>query len=143
MNTVLELDFAIDRSGRVEPSHAALYKAFGDWRRSCYGTPVASGALNHTGAGAAAAPYSLEVTAPTTVDRVVLAEDQRHGQRILQYRVTVKETGAVFANGTAVGNKRILLGANVTGTLRLEVLSTALGLPPLVTMGAYAPCPSG
>ena len=67
MNTVLELDFAIDRSGRVEPSHAALYKAFGDWRRSCYGTPVASGALNHTGA-VAVAPFSLETTSvPTRV----------------------------------------------------------------------------
>ena len=29
----MELDFAIDRTGRVDPKHAALYKALGDWIR--------------------------------------------------------------------------------------------------------------
>ena len=137
-------DFAIDRTGRVEASHAALYKQFGDWIRSCYSTPVASGELNGTSANAAA--YSLEITIPATtpIDRVVLQEDQREGQRILSYKVVDVATGAVFAKGTSVGNKRIDLGAsNVTGTLRLEVLSTARGLPPLVRFGAYAHCPSG
>ena len=71
-------------------------------------------------------------------------EDQREGERILSYRVVINATGAIFARGTSVGNKRIQLGSgNVTGALRLEVLSTAAGLPPLVTFSAYAACPSG
>jgi hypothetical protein len=37
---VLEMDFAIDRTGRVDPIHAARYTELGDWIRSCYGTPV-------------------------------------------------------------------------------------------------------
>ena len=34
-NGVLEMDFAIDRTGRVAPKHAARYKEFGDWVKSC------------------------------------------------------------------------------------------------------------
>ena len=36
-NTVMELDFGIDRTGRVDPTHAALYATFGGWIKSCYG----------------------------------------------------------------------------------------------------------
>eukprot|EP01052_Picozoa_sp_SAG31_P016445 SAG31_NODE_1091_length_9958_cov_10.108429_1_plen_200_part_00 len=146
MNTVLELDFAIDRTGRVDPAHAALYSTFGDWIRACYGKPVASGSLKAPASGlSTAGAYSLKITAATPVDRIVLQEDQREGERILSYRVVVNATGAIVAKGTAVGNKRIQLfgGGNVTGALQLEVLSTAAGLPPLVTFSAYAACPSG
>jgi alpha-L-fucosidase len=139
-NTVMELDFAIDQTGQVEASHAALYKRFGDWIRECYGTPLASAQLNGS-----AGSYDLEIVIPisTPADRIVLREDQRQGERILSYRVVVVATGAVFSSGTSVGNKRIDLGAaNVTGTLRLEVVSTARGLPPFVTFAAYAPCPT-
>ena len=185
---------------QLEASHVALYKRFGDWIRSCYGTPVGFGVLNGTGAlpltGAAGAggaeaeaeaeAYELEVTFPATgkkngsfepfefihkvylftkigsgqtwgklekdyrfligapIDRLVLQEDQREGQRILSYQVVDVSSGAVCAKGTSVGNKKIdLLASNVTGTLRLEVLSTARGLPPLVRFSGYAHCPSG
>lgn len=40
-NGKLELDFAIDRTGNVHPTHAAAYAAFGGWIRSCYGTALA------------------------------------------------------------------------------------------------------
>ena len=142
---IVQQDFAIDRTGRVAPAHAALYKRFGAWIRSCYGSAVASGSLNGTAAVGTAAGYELEITVPasTPIDRVILQEDQRQGQRILSYRVVEPTTGVVFSKGTSVGNKKIDVGThNVTGTLRLEVLSTARGLPPLVWLGAYGPCPS-
>jgi hypothetical protein len=44
-NGHLELDFGIDRTGGVAPNHAVAYAQFGNWIRSCYGSPVASGAL--------------------------------------------------------------------------------------------------
>ena len=142
---IVPKDFAIDRTGRVAPAHAALYKRFGAWIRSCYGSAVASGSLNGTAVAGTAAGYDLEITVPTSspIDRVVLQEDQRQGQRILSYRVVEATTGVVFSKGTSVGNKKIDVGTqNVTGTLRLEVLSTARGLAPLVWLGAYASCPS-
>eukprot|EP01051_Picozoa_sp_SAG22_P000042 SAG22_NODE_1_length_62449_cov_158.689270_42_plen_66_part_00 len=48
-NGHLEIDFAIDRHGTVDPVHAAAYKGFGDWVRSCYGAPVGTGALDAAG----------------------------------------------------------------------------------------------
>ena len=36
-NCVIELDFAIDRDGLVDPVHATRYREFGDWISSCYG----------------------------------------------------------------------------------------------------------
>jgi hypothetical protein len=71
---------------QLEPSHVALYKRFGDWIRSCYGTPVAFGVLNGTGvlpltgaagaggaeAEAEASAYELEVTFPATGKKTVV-----------------------------------------------------------------------
>lgn len=44
-NTVLELDFAINRHGLVEDTHAALYKRFGDFIKQCYGEPLGRGVV--------------------------------------------------------------------------------------------------
>ena len=41
-----ELDFAIDRTDNVAPSHATAYKQFGAWIHSCYGKPSASATPN-------------------------------------------------------------------------------------------------
>ena len=111
-NTVMELDFAIDRTGQLEPSHAALYAALGGWIRTCYGTPVASGSvLAKTGAGS----YSVEIdTGTTAVDRIVIQENQTLGQRILRYRVIEVASGAVLTHGESVGNKRIDMLMNTT-----------------------------
>ena len=40
-----QVDFAVDRTGGIDPKHAAAYRAFGAWTRACYGRPVAAGAL--------------------------------------------------------------------------------------------------
>ena len=122
----------------MDPAHAALYARFGSWIRSCYGAPVATGALDGSGA------TTLEIVASTPVDRVVLQEDQTEGQRVLQYQVTLLgDRQALFSQGRAVGNKKIDLGNRVTGRLRLDVQRTALGLPPKLRFSAFAPCPSG
>ena len=34
-NCVIELDFAIDRDGLVNPVHEARYRSFGSWISSC------------------------------------------------------------------------------------------------------------
>lgn len=77
-NTVLELDFAIDRHGLVEQTHADRYQQFGDWIRQCYqGVPLAE---------ATAAGGATVVTTPfvghgvSIFDRIMLQEDQRTGQ---------------------------------------------------------------
>jgi alpha-L-fucosidase len=78
-NCVMELDFAVDRTGNIDPTHSARYKEFGDWIRKCYGTPLAS-----TGtAFAQTMQLNLTVTkdpAGATVDRVTVREDLSKGQ---------------------------------------------------------------
>lgn len=41
---MLEMDFAINRDGVVDPVHEQRYSEFGDWIRGCYGTPVSTAA---------------------------------------------------------------------------------------------------
>ena len=45
------MDFAIDRTGRVDPKHEARYKEFGNWLKRCYSDPVASAAVAGHGTG--------------------------------------------------------------------------------------------
>ena len=47
-NCVIELDFAIDREGLVDPVHAARYAEFGAWIHNCYGYVRPSLAHVHT-----------------------------------------------------------------------------------------------
>eukprot|EP00041_Stephanoeca_diplocostata_P020989 m.480671 g.480671 ORF g.480671 m.480671 type:complete len:634 (-) comp21709_c0_seq4:260-2161(-) len=140
-NGVLELDFAIDRTGRVDPKHEARYGEFGDWIRTCYGTPVGSFVGSATGS-----VFTINLTSAQSVDRVVIRENQAHGQRIRAYMVEYSGTGAAddwktFSTGTGVGNRFIsVLAAPVKAiTLRLTVTS-ALAEPMLKDFSVYAPC---
>jgi len=143
-NTVMELAFSIEPTGRLDPKHAALYASMGSWIRECYGNPVAAA----SSFGVPGPPWTLELElGMAPVDRIVIREDQTRGQRILAYGVSIQfpnGTTSFFSNGTSVGNKRIdLYGAagSVTGKLQLQVFSTALGLPPLIkSFAAFRPC---
>lgn len=140
-NGVLELDFAIDREGRVNDTHAARYTEFGTWIRNCYGTPVA----NTTGSGS-----QLSFHMPTgagAVDRVMLREDISQGQRIREFSVEYQGSAGgawtAFASGTSVGNKFISVApAPVTATaFRLNVTSS-IAEPVVSTFAVFSPCPS-
>ena len=77
-NGHLEIDFAIDRTGGIDPKHAAAYAQFGSWIRSCYGSPVAHGAL-----AAGQTSFEVDTLSSQSIDRVLLEEDQTSGQRII------------------------------------------------------------
>jgi hypothetical protein len=151
-NTVMELAFSPDRTGRIAPDHAARYANFGRWIKSCYGTAVARTSKDFrfdNVVGRKKFVVSLKVQKP--VDRVVIQEDMRFGQRILSFALMQEDAGSgvpsFLATGQAVGNKRIqLLDTNVTGTLYLEITSTVMGLetPPVIkNFAAYTACPTG
>eukprot|EP01116_Phalansterium_solitarium_P016962 TRINITY_DN405_c0_g1_i1.p1 TRINITY_DN405_c0_g1~~TRINITY_DN405_c0_g1_i1.p1 ORF type:complete len:619 (-),score=278.33 TRINITY_DN405_c0_g1_i1:113-1969(-) len=138
-NGVLELDFAIDRTGNVDPVHAAAYAAFGDWIRGCYGSPIASTSGN-------GAQLILSLPPGTKLDRIAIREDQAQGQRIRQYTVSYDNGSGSwlpFSKGTSVGNRRIDLGAAAVTTNRLQlVVSNSTAVPVITFFAAYAPCPS-
>jgi len=140
-NGVLELDYAIDRTGRVDPAHKARYKELGEWIRSCYGSPV----VQITPA-ISAVNASVEVAVGAMIDRVILREDQSMGQRVRGYVVEVMAKGssewAVMAEGSSVGNKRIQLGSSVVADRARLTVTEATDTPLLATFALFAPCPS-
>ena len=123
-NCVLELDFAINRDGLVEPSHAARYAELGAWIRSCYSKPIAA----TNGTMSSAAPLVLTLPQPALVDRIVVQEKLELGQRIRNFTIESQaRSGAPwlpFGSGESVGHKRILLLENRTVVaLRLRVVA--------------------
>lgn len=81
-NCVIELDFAINRSGLVDPAHAAQYAAFGDWIKCQYGgspgfntqfvdaTGMTTIAGNASSGGSQSGVLELKISPPTQIDRV-------------------------------------------------------------------------
>lgn len=146
-NTVLELDFAIDRNGLVAPSHAALYKRLGDFIRDCYSTPIG---IATTPQGDTSASATVALGSALEFDRVVLEEDQTQGQRVRGWVVEWSSDNGVtwkeFETGASVGAKRIVIfpsAMSYTAThVRLNITRT-YGPAPRVTLGVYSPCMTG
>lgn len=138
-NSVLELDFAIDTTGNVHPSHAVAYKQFGDWIRSCYGTLVASTSGDND---------TLTLPLPaggSTIDRFIVQEDQTYGQRVRAFVIeTQTEAGGPWTQasvGTSIGHKRIALAAaTVKATAARLRITGAAASPVIMAFAAYAPC---
>ena len=144
-NTVLELDFAVSKTGKLHPTHKTRYKEFGDWIRSCYGDDNAVGFIGNIGKGWSA---SIAIESTATADRVVIREDQTRGQRIISYEVYAQHadgTTTVLSTGNSVGNKRIDLfegGTVVKGntTIIMHVIETVDGSAPTIgSFAAYGP----
>ena len=149
-NGVMELDFAIDRTGNVDPTHAKAYAAFGSWIRACYDKPVGGKGFTNT--------TVLEVSLPGnghTIDRVAIQEDLKFGQRVTAYKVEARQMGSAAwrpfgsdktDSGSAVGHKKIDIVEtpllHVTA-LRLTITSTVASLMPSISLRAFAPCPKG
>jgi alpha-L-fucosidase len=139
MNGHLEIDFAISRTGEVDPIHAEAYRSFGNWIRSCYGFPVAVGALVY-------GETSLVISLPNdgvVIDRVMLQEDQSRGQVIVSYVVDVQFGGAWlrFSSGVSVGQKRIDIGSSVLATAVRVSVTEAWGTPTGLAAAVFSPEP--
>jgi alpha-L-fucosidase len=139
MNGHLEIDFAISRSGELDPVHAVAYKSFGDWIRSCYGSPAATGSLLY-------GQTSFVVPLPaggTIIDRIALQEDQTRGQMIVSYVVEVQFGGTwlPFSSGVSIGQKRIDIGKSVLATGVRVSVTEAWGTPTGLTASVFSPEP--
>eukprot|EP00933_Yihiella_yeosuensis_P015403 TRINITY_DN13443_c0_g1_i1.p1 TRINITY_DN13443_c0_g1~~TRINITY_DN13443_c0_g1_i1.p1 ORF type:complete len:477 (+),score=78.65 TRINITY_DN13443_c0_g1_i1:62-1492(+) len=140
-NGMLELDFGINRNGLVEPSHAARYKEFGDWIRTCYGTPVAETAGTET---------LIELRLPADspqIDRVMIREDLTKGQRVRNFQVEYEHNGkwVVFSKGQSIGNKRIDIAAagGSWKKFRLQILEHLGDKPHITKFAVFKSCSNG
>eukprot|EP00048_Salpingoeca_helianthica_P015607 m.227635 g.227635 ORF g.227635 m.227635 type:complete len:468 (+) comp17272_c0_seq1:38-1441(+) len=139
-NGHLEIDFAIDRTGGIDPAHAQRYREFGDWIRACYGKPLGTAQL---AGGVMSATVTF--TGQQTFDRVMLTEDLTQGHTVASYQVSFQSSPGsswtIFSSGQPIGSKRIDLGRTVRATsVRVTVLSVFLSLTPNVTIAVFQPC---
>ena len=138
-NCLLELDLSPDRSGLILGSYAARYKQLGDFIKSCYGSPVNTN--NTQGTANDDGTYTLKFGYATSIDRIMLMEDQTNGQVIRSYQVWAKviddgvSDGTLdvpwtqVSNGTSVGHKKIDLFAEAITVTEVMVSTTFVDTP--------------
>jgi len=123
------LDLTPDRTGLIPPAYASRYKELGDFIRSCYGN--SSSPTKRLTFDDSNIHIQLFDSAPITVDRSVIQEDQTNGQVIRAYTVDVHLANATetdqwitVAQGTSVGNKKIdiwQVGPQLVNAVRLNI----------------------
>jgi hypothetical protein len=123
------LDLAPDQRGLIPLDHASRYKELGDFIRSCYGTSASP--TKRLTLDDSYTHIQLFDSAPVTVDRSVIQEDQTHGQVIRAYTVDIHFANATetdpwitVAQGTSVGNKKIDIwqaGPQLVNAVRLTI----------------------
>ena len=121
-NGVLELDFAINRDGVIEPKHAKRYKQLGTWIKKCYGSPVSSisgisGQKN----------IVLRIPKGVYIDRLMLQEDLTKGQIIRSFEIyessnRTHEWNKIYESTSGIGNKRIILLKSPIDPKKLKVV---------------------
>lgn len=144
-NCLLELDLTPDRNGLIPASYAARYKELGDFIRSCYGAPIPGKHSVHPDGDEGV--YRLSFDTPTTIDRIMLMEDQAQGQVIRSYgvyaRVVDKDGGdegsasgngkntpwTKVSNGTSIGHKKIDLFDSPVAVMEVMVNTTFVDTP--------------
>ncbi|CAL5869268.1 uncharacterized protein PFLUO_LOCUS3496 [Penicillium psychrofluorescens] len=121
-NCLLELDLTPDRSGLIPADYAARYKQLGDFISSCYDKPVAPTA-KHTSNNKG--DYSIKFDYPTSIDRIVMMEDQTDGQVIRSYQVHAKVVDALDANGTLAVPFTIVSNGTSIGHKKIDIFEKA------------------
>lgn len=127
-NCLLELDLTPDRSGLIPARYAARYKHLGDFVRSCYGTPVLHHQTERRGEGA----HVMIFQYPTSIDRIVLMEDQTDGQVIRAYEVHAKVVDAKDANATLNVPLSLVATGTSGGHKRIELFKEAITVTEVV-----------
>ncbi|XP_065833189.1 uncharacterized protein [Oscarella lobularis] len=134
-NGNLLLDFTPDKDGLIPDDHMKRYQELGDFIRQCYGKPVKS--TNGSGT-----TYAIELNPPATIDRVVLEEDQTHGQTVRAYSVQLQPAAnaapVMAINGSSIGNKKIvLLPAAASYSKVMLSITSSVATPVIRHFGVY------
>lgn len=132
-NSTLILGITPDTRGRLPEADVKRLTEFGAAICQLYGAPVAS----TSGAG-----YELTLTlaAPANLDRLVLQEEIRNGERVREFRIDAFVNGQwqSIADGSCIGHKRIQTFAPVTtGKLRVAI-AEATAEPQIRNFAAFA-----
>lgn len=133
-NCVLELNLTPADNGLIAPNHVALYEELGTFISSCYGESADEDAEHDISDDGSV--YSISFDSPTSIDRIVLMEDQTEGQVISSYKVEAKVVGGYSAEewtevskGTSIGHKKIDLFDGVVEVSDVRVTTTFIDTP--------------
>ena len=118
-NTNMLIGLVIDDRGLVPEADVARAKEFGDEIVHRYGTPLAK-AENLKGRS-----LTLKLIKPAEIDRCILQEDIRHGERIRKYVLKGQRPDGewvIIKEGENIGHKRIIRFDSISlNALRLEI----------------------
>ena len=134
-NTNLLLNTAANASGLIPDAARQIYKSFGDWIKSCFGTPVAK--TNGT-----ASTLTLHVNPPANITKVSVSEDQTDGEMVTKFIITATTTDGtshpVVTDGLSIGNKFIAdLGEPLMVAEVNLVISGAFDTPHISDFSVY------
>lgn len=127
------LNIAPPPNSSLPTSAVKTYRDLGLYIRSCYGIgdKPAAGALASTVDGCFGencSSITLNLEAPAVMDRILLKEELRGGQRVLAFHIEVD--GLSVWNGTAIGRSLIAkFKKNVTGSAVTLVVDSSLASP--------------
>lgn len=117
-NTNMLLGIVIDESGLVPEADVARIAAYGKEIDRRFGHPD----KQTKGTGR---ELTLELDAPTVIDRVVIQEDIAKGERVLEYMLKGRRDGrwVTLCTGSSIGHKRIeCFEPQAVEAVRLEVM---------------------
>ncbi|MCC6676509.1 MAG: alpha-L-fucosidase [Phycisphaerales bacterium] len=127
-----------DTSGLIPAQDAARSAELGERIRMQYEHAAAD-------TSGTARELTISLSAPTTIDRAVIMEDIRQGERIRRFVLEADQDGAwvAIASGTAVGHKRISTFQPIrTSQIRLRTLDS-VGTPVIRRFAVHRPIDAG
>jgi len=134
-NTNLLLNVAANSSGLIPDAASNIYKSFGDWIVSCFGTAVA----RTTGTGYS---FTLHLNVSTEITKVSVSEDQSDGEMVTMFSINATSADGmvhpIAPHGESIGNKFIVnLGQPLAVvSINLTIIS-AYGTPTISDFSVY------
>ena len=135
-NTNLLLNVAANSSGLIPDLARAIYKGFGEWIQSCFGTPVAK----TSGSGMS---FTLQLDTPAEITKISVSEDQSDGEMVTEFRINATTfdgmTYPIVTNGQSIGNKFIVDladGPMIVTAVEL-VITAAFDIPTISDFSVY------
>ena len=135
-NSNLLLNVAANSSGLIPDAGRSIYKAFGEWITSCFGTVVARTA----GIGKF---FTLSLNHSVEITKVSVSEDQSEGEMVTKFKITAttsigRKTRTLVPNGQSIGNKFIAdLGKPLKVTKVNLIILSAYGTPTISDFSIY------
>lgn len=127
-----------DTTGRIPEAEASRLAEFGAEIRRQYGHPLAS-------AHGEGAVVEIRLTAPEEIDRSIVQEQIRDGERVRSYEIDGRQGGAwkTLCTGSAIGHEKIdHFAPTRVDAVRLRILESA-GKPEIRSFEVFEALPPG